>query len=136
MCRQNATALHLTLPFNYTYSVKSAKTNRESGEQYKDLKQDTWLQTKVVILCKMDLFSLFCIIPQRNANEDISLEEYKISLINLICLFVCVWFLLLLIGFFSFLRRTDAVFCSLTSIVDVVTSLDNWSHVALLMKPN
>lgn len=40
MCRQNATALRLTLPFNYTHSVKSAKTNRESGEQHEDLKQD------------------------------------------------------------------------------------------------
>lgn len=70
MCRQNATALHLMLPFNYTHSVKSAKTNREDGEQYKDLKQDTWWQTKVVSLYRTGLLSLFCIMPHSNANED------------------------------------------------------------------
>lgn len=70
MCRQNAIALHLMLPFNCTHSLKSAKTNREDGEQCKDLQQDTWWQIKVVCLYRTGLFSLFCLMPHKNTNED------------------------------------------------------------------
>lgn len=70
MCRQNVVALHLILPFNYTHGVKSAKTNREDGEQYKDLQQDTWWQIKAVCLYRTGLLSLFGVISHKNTNED------------------------------------------------------------------